>query len=123
MRKLLTSLAAALVFAMLPSSAAAQLGYWQGHRTEVPYVTPFRAPPTNYTYYSTSPWGVTSVYNSGTYPTPWGYNTYQDVRSFHQPIVTGPLHSVYFDPRTYTYQYAPGYLNAPRYSYRYWYGY
>lgn len=118
MRSAILSLAAAAIVALSASEARAQ--YWYGNTRVVPYVTPFASPyPFNYSTSYASPWGYSSFYNTGTYPTPWGFNAYQTQIVRHRPVVQGPYHSIYFDPFTYTYRYAPGFRNAPTYSYRY----
>jgi hypothetical protein len=87
-----------------------------------PYVTPYVAPvvPPAYGYGAVvSPYGYQSAYNYGMYPTPWGYNTFYNYGTQVRPYMTAPFHSVYFDPFRNTYRYGPGYVNTPRYVWRY----
>jgi hypothetical protein len=122
MRKLILSTIAATLVALTPSVADAQVGYWYGNTRVVPYVTPFSAPyPGGYTTRYVNPWGYQSYYNVQTVPTPYGFNAYETYGVRHRPVYQGPYHSVYWDPYLNNYRYAPGYFNAPRYSYRYWY--
>jgi hypothetical protein len=102
--------------AALPSESRAQypLGYYSSGYGVSPYVYPpaYRA----YSSY-VSPYGYRAFSNVTAYPGPFGYNTAYNTGTFVRPYVSGPLHSVYWDPFGNTYRYTSGYLNTPTYLY------
>jgi len=104
------------VTAALPSESRAQpLGFYSsGYRYGVnPYV-----PPTYRAYSSfASPYGYRTFSSYTAYPTPFGYNTAYNTGTAVRPYVSGPFHSVYFDPFANTYRYTSGYLNTPTVAY------
>jgi hypothetical protein len=130
MRKLLLALVVGTaVWAVSPSAAQAQIGYYRNAYVTTPYYGYYGSPYTGYYYgalpgataYSAyaSPYGWRSYSSYSVVPTPLGYQSYYNTGTFARPIYGGPLHSVYWNPYSNSYMYGSGYLN-PSYS---WSGY
>jgi len=107
-------LLAAVASTALPEKSQAQRGYYYRGN----FVNPYVAPPAygGYAAY-VSPYGYRTFSNYGAYPGPYGYNSYYNTGTFDRPYVSGPFHSVYWNPFANTYQYTTGYLNTPTYAY------
>ncbi|MBM4067755.1 MAG: hypothetical protein FJ271_02245 [Planctomycetes bacterium] len=118
MRTLVKSMAAVLLLGVAAERICAQypLGFYSSGFAVNPYVMP----PAFSTFSGyASPYGYRSYFNASAYPGPWGYNTYYNYGTFARPFVSGPFHSVVYNPFTLGYRYMPGYLNAPVFFYGY----
>lgn len=84
---------------------------------------PFPIGPTRsgFNYYS-SPSGYQSFNNYSMMQTPWGWSGFQSGGVSARPIVNGPMHSVYWNPTTGTYQWSTGYTNTPTIYQQFQYG-
>lgn len=113
-------LLAAIYFGTHVGESQAQYPYPLGSYGASLWVNPYVLPPA----YSASagfasPYGFRTFSNFSAYPGPWGYNTFYNYGTFVRPYVSGPFHSVYYNPFSARYQYGPGYLNAPTFFYSY----
>jgi hypothetical protein len=133
MRKLILALiVGTAVWAVAPSAAQAQPGFYTGGTVVRPYAGYYGNPYTGYyagvmpgAYsYSTyaSPYGWRSYSSATTVPTPYGYSTFYNSGTSVRPYVVAPRHSVYWNPYTNSYNYGPGY-NTPYYSSGFFFGY
>jgi hypothetical protein len=120
MRNIMKVLLAGLVVAFLAGDAKAYYPpgyYFQGYG-----MNPYIFPPAGYGFSAyASAYGYRSYSSYGVYPGPLGYVPFYNYGTFVRPYVTGPMHSVYWNPFTNTYNYGPGYFNAPNYFYYYGY--
>ena len=116
MRFLITALIAGLTLSILPGKSSAD---WRLYNRGY-YVTPapyYYGPPVYTSNTFVSPYGYRSYSNSGIVPGPFGYNAVHSYGTSVRPVVTGPFHSIYWDPLSNTYRYTSGYTNTPNYSY------
>jgi hypothetical protein len=111
MKKFVLAAVLGLALFALPNAAEARPpGFYANGYAVNPF--PYAPSAQGFNYYS-SPYGYRTFNSYGTMATPFGFSNYNYGGTFVRPYSVGPMHSVYWNPFTNSYQYTTGSLNTP----------